>query len=220
MRHILTTLVFLLPFKGLKVRLLRLLGHDIHPTASIGINFVQRVEHFSLAEGARIGHFNVFRFMKRVEMGRGSRMALFNWVLGGAGFEGNLEENPHLRTLRMGEGSVVISFHYLDCGGGVLMEDNSWLTGIRSTVLSHAFDPKDGGVILEPVILEKRSAAATNCTLLPGAVLGEGALLAAGSTLWTRQKAAAQCLHGGVPARRLAPIDMPDSLYNRTERLG
>jgi acetyltransferase-like isoleucine patch superfamily enzyme len=214
-RKRLIMLAFLLPASRLKVRLLNRLGHQIHPTARIGICWVEGVERFEIAEGVQIGNFNAFRFLKLVQIGRGSKIAMFNWILGGSGFEPGAVEHGSLRTLRMGEGAQIISMHYLDCGGGVIMEDSSWFTGIRSTVLTHAFDPVNGGLILEPVTLEKSAVVSTNCTLLPGVTIGEGALLAAGSTAWTRQQVAAAHLHGGVPARRLTPITIEPSLYER-----
>jgi acetyltransferase-like isoleucine patch superfamily enzyme len=214
-RKRLTMLAFLLPAGRLKNRFLNRLGHQFHPTARIGICWVEGVERFELAEGAYIGNFNAFRFLKLVQIGRGSRIAMFNWILGGSGFEPGAVEHGTLRTLRMGEDAQIISMHYLDCGGGVIMADNSWFAGIRSTVLTHAFDPVNGGLILEPVTLERSAVVSTNCTLLPGVTIGEGALLAAGSTAWTRQQVAAAHLYGGVPARRLTPITIEPSLYER-----
>ncbi len=215
MRAHLTFLVFLLPPSKLKNRLLNRLGHQVHPTAQIGISWVRRVERFELAEGVQINHFNVFLHMKLVQMGRGSTMVMFNWIVGGSGYEPGAEDHGALRTLRMGESAHMISMHYLDCGGGVIMENNTWFTGIRSTVLTHAFDPVNGGIILEPVTLKQGAAVSTNCTLLPGVTVGEGALIAAGSTAWTRQEIAAAHLHGGVPARRLTPLTIEPSLYER-----
>jgi acetyltransferase-like isoleucine patch superfamily enzyme len=216
----LTFLVFLMPPGRIKNWLLNKLGHDIHPTAAIGICWVRGVEKFVIAEGAQINHFNVFLHMKLVQIGRGSTMVMFNWVVGGSGFEPGAEDHGSLRTLRMGASAHIISMHYLDCGGGLIMADNSWFTGVRSTVLTHAFDPVDGGIILEPVTLERAAAVSTNCTLLPGVTLGEGALLAAGSTAWTRQQIAGAHLHGGVPARRLTPITIEPSLYERRQYEG
>lgn len=215
MRRALTTLFFLLPPSSLKNRLLNRLGHRLHPTAVVGICLVRRVDLFELGEGALIHHFNFFRDMAKVEMGRSSRIMLFNQIHGDSGYQGAGSGSETLRTLRMGEQSHIISHHYLDCGGGVLMADNSWLTGIRSTLLSHAFDPLDGRVLLDPVVLEKGAVVATSCTMLPGSALGEGALLAAGSSLWTGQQAAAAHLHGGVPARRLSPITIAPEGYQR-----
>ena len=217
MRARLTTLLFLLPPSRLKNRLLGMVGHDIHPTAHVGICFVQKVDRFEVAEGAIIGSFNAFRFMAKVQMGIGSRITLFNWILGGSGLEPGLppDERGVRRTLRMGDHAHIISFHFLDCGGGLLMADDTWITGIRTTVLTHAFDPHEGGMILEPVELEKGAVVSTSCTILPGTVIGEGALLAAGSTLWTRQQLKASSLYGGVPARRLSAVDISDWVYNR-----
>ena len=211
----LSMLVFLLPASGLKIRLLNRLGHSIHPTARIGICLVQGVERFEVAEGVQIGNFNMFRYLARVEIGRGSRIAMFNQILGGSGFEPGAHDHGSLRTLRMGTNAHIVSMHYLDCGGGLIMEDDSWLTGIRSTVLSHVFDPEKGGLILDSVVIEKGALVSTSCTLLSGVRIGEGALLAAGSTAWTGQQIAGAHLHGGVPARRLKPVTIAPSLYDR-----
>lgn len=215
MRRRLTLLAFLLPACGLKIRLLNLLGHRIHPTARIGICWVQNVERFDVAEGVVIGNFNMFRYLKLVELGTDARIVMFNQILGGSGFEPGAVDHGSLRTLRMGDAAHIVSMHYLDCGGGLILGDNSWIAGIRSTVLTHAFDPVDGGIVLEPVTVENTAVISTNCTVLPGVTLGEGALLAAGSTAWTRQQIAGAHLHGGVPARRLTPITIEPSLYDR-----
>lgn len=214
-RQALTTLVFLLPPSHLKVTLLNRLGHDVHPTARIGICLVQRVARFELAEGVLINHFNIFRDLDRVQMGRGSRIFMFNWILGDSGFEPGMSQGENRRTLRMGSHSHIISHHYLDCGGGLLMGDNCWITGIRSTVLTHAFDPVAGSMILDPVTLEDGSVVATCCTMLPGTVVGARSLVGAGSTTWTGQKVVAETLSGGVPARRLTPITISPEAYKR-----
>jgi len=213
-------LVFVLPPSGLKNRLLNLLGHDVHPSARVGICFAQHVDRFELAEGVVIGNWNAFRYLARVQMGRGSRIVMFNWILGGSGFEPGEDELGVRRTLRMGDQSHIISFHFLECGGGLLMEDRTWITGVRSTVMTHAFDPREGGLILQPITLKQGAVVATNCTMLPGTVVGEGALLAAGSTTWTGQEVQGGFIHGGVPARRLAPIEVPESAYERQGPLG
>ncbi|WP_182377807.1 hypothetical protein [Nocardioides sp. WS12] len=215
MRQALTTLVFLLPPSGIKNRLLRKLGHDVPDTAVVGICLVRRVDRFELGEGTLIHHFNLFRDLRLVKTGVGCRIMLFNQIVGDSGYEPGAVQTENLRTLRMGDDSHIISQHYLDCGGGVVLGDQSWVTGIRSTLLSHAFDPTNGGVILDPVTIGDRAVVATSCTMLPGTVVGEGALLAAGSTTWTGQEVKSGHLSGGVPARRLSVIDIPAHVYGR-----
>jgi len=219
-RQALTTLVFLLPPSQLKNRLLRLLGHDVPATATVGICLVRRVDRFELGEGSLIHHFNLFRDLRLVKMGIGCRIMLFNQIVGDSGYEPGAAQTENLRTLRMGDDSHIISQHYLDCGGGIVLGDQTWVTGIRSTLLSHAFDPTNGGIILDPVTIGDRAVVATSCTMLPGTVIGEGALVAAGSTTWTGQEAKGAHLHGGVPARRLAPIDIPAHVYDRARYQG
>jgi acetyltransferase-like isoleucine patch superfamily enzyme len=190
-----------------------MLGHSVHPTAQLGICLVINVDRFDLAEGALIGHLNFFHGMASVQLGYGAQIMMFNWILGYSGLHPSDIDPADLRTLRMGRFAHVMSIHYLDCGGGVVLGDDAWLTGIRSTVLTHAFDPEAGGIRLAPVVLENGAVVATSCTMLPGTVVGAGVLLAAGSSTWTGQKLAAQAVHGGVPARRLAPIAMSERVY-------
>ncbi len=214
MRSLLTTLAFLLPFKRFKVRLLNRLGHSIHPTAYVGINLVRSVRRFEMAEGTAIGNFNIIGWLDLVKMDVGARINYFNFFMPGvsmAAEEG--PANPVARSLIMGPHSRIMFMHVLDCSGGVVLGEEAWLTGMRSTVLTHVFDPEKGGIIIEPVELHRRSVVATNCTLLAGSVVGEGALMAGGSTLWTRQEIVPEHLAGGVPARRLAKIEVNDWGY-------
>ena len=213
MRSRLTTLVFLLPPSRLKNRLLNALGHSVHPMAQLGINLVVDVKRFEIAEGALIGHLNFIHGMNLVQLGYGAQIMMFNWILGYSGIHGTDHDPAELRTVRLARNSHVMSMHYLDCGGGLVLDEDSWLTGIRSTVLTHAFDPEAGGINLAPIVLERGAVVSTSCTMLAGTVVGTGALLAAGSTTWTGQKVAPQTINGGVPARRLAPIEMSDAVY-------
>ncbi|MDZ5620009.1 acyltransferase [Nocardioides bizhenqiangii] len=214
MRSLLTTFAFLLPFRSLKIRLLNRLGHDIHPTAFVGICLVRNVARFELAEGAQIGHFNVFDGLDEIRLGRGSRILLLNYFMAGYTVGPGEERGEYYKRLQMGDNAHIVTLHVLDCSGGLVIADDCWITGVRSTVLTHAFDPQDGAIIVEPITLEKGSLVATSCTMLPGSVLGEGALLAAGSTAWTRQELAAGSLHGGVPARRLSPLKIAERVYD------
>lgn len=214
MRSLLTTFAFLLPFRRLKIRVLNRLGHDIHPHTFIGICLVRNVGRFVLAEGAQIGHFNFFQGLDEVRLGHGSRILLFNYFMSGYTPEPSERRGDHFASLWMGDNAHIVTLHVLDCSGGLILEDDCWITGVRSTVLTHAFDPHDGGIIVEPVTLKKGALVATGCTLLPGSVLGEGALLAAGSTAWTRQELAPESLHGGVPARRLSPLQVSEWVYS------
>lgn len=217
MRSLLTTLACLLPFQGLKRRILNRLGHDIHPRALIGICLVRNIERLELAEGAVIGHFNVLGGIRLVRLAYGARINTFNMIMSGLTLEGDTDHNDVKGTLQLGEHARIISWHQLDCSGGVVLGDECWISGMRSTILSHAFDPYEGGFVLEPIELKRRAVLGTNCTLLPGVTVGAGSLLAAGSTAWTRQQLEDDSLYGGVKAQRLRDIEQADYLfhYNR-----
>jgi len=204
-RSLLTTLAFLLPFRKLKIRLLNLAGHSIHPTAYIGINLVKNVKRIEMAEGSAIGNFNIMGRLELVKLETGARINYFNWFVPGITMDPDVDRGV-TRSLVMGPHSRIMSMHVFDLSGGFILGEEAWVTGVRTTILTHVFDPEKGGIIIEPVELKKRSVVSTGCTLLAGAVVGEGALLAAASTLWTRQELKADNLAGGVPARRLGAI--------------
>jgi acetyltransferase-like isoleucine patch superfamily enzyme len=159
-----------------------------------------------------IGNFNVFGRMELVRLEEGARINTFNLFVPGITMEPAVDRGV-TRSLIMGPHSRIIFMHVIDVSGGVILGEEAWLTGMRSTILSHVFDP-EGGIIIEPIELKRRAVVGTNCTLLAGAVVGEGALVGAGSTLWTRQEVAADNLAGGVPARRLAKISITEEAYN------
>lgn len=218
MRKLLTTIAFLLPWQKLKIRLLNRVGHDIHPGAYLGISLVRNVERIEMAEGAAIGSCNVIGRIRLIKMEEQATIAYFNLItVGVSGDDVDPTDDPRLKeargTLRMGERSRIVSFHMLDCSGGLILGKHAWITGFRSTLLSHAFDPTGDGLVVEPIEIEEGALVGTSCTLLPGSVVGAGNVVGAGSTLWTRQKLAADSLHGGVPARRLGPIKIADWVY-------
>lgn len=220
MRALLTTLIFLLPPGRLKNRLLNAVGHDVHPKARVGMCLVRNVDKFELAEGVGIGHFNIFRGLALVRMGRGSLIHQLNWITGYSGHEVGAEDNGYLRQLHMATNSHIVSRHVIDCGGGLLMEDDSWITGVRTTVMTHSFDPVNGGVMLLPVRMESGSILATCCTVLPGSVIGTDTLVAAGSTIWSKQILNEKSLYGGAPARRLGPLELAAVLKQRNRYVG
>ena len=172
---------------------------------------MQKVKRFELAPGVRIGHGNVFRGLTLVRLGRGATIRRFNWITGDSG---RLHENPeqHMQ-LQMGAHSHILSRHFLDCGGGVIMDDDVWITGIHTTIFSHGVDPVNGGIMLEPVRIERGAMVAMRSTILPGTTVGTGSFIAAGSVTWSKQVLAEGCLYGGSPARRLSPIQISDWCY-------
>ena len=69
-------LLALLP-SAVKVRILRLAGHEIGPGAKIGCSFVD-VKRMKLGAGARIGFGNVFKGMQYLELGDRTSIGRFN----------------------------------------------------------------------------------------------------------------------------------------------
>jgi acetyltransferase-like isoleucine patch superfamily enzyme len=213
----LTTLLFLLPPGRLKNRLLRMAGHDVHPTALIGYCFVRGVERFELAEGVRIGHGNVFRGIKLVRMGRGAMIHQFNWITGDSGFRPEQQDPEYGRKLLMATHAHIYSRHYVDCGGGIIMEENTWFTGVRSSIFTHSIDPETGTMLFKPVRVREGAMIAMCSTVLPGTTFGLGTFLAAGAVTKPNQTLDDRALYGGSPAKFVAPYKISETIrdWNR-----
>ncbi|CAM3604249.1 acyltransferase [Smaragdicoccus niigatensis] len=210
----LTTLIFLLPPGRLKNRLLCRLGHDIHPLAHVGICLVRGVRRFELAEGVKIGHGNVFRGLLLVRIGLGGLIHQFNWISGDSGANKDLTELPNARSLIMARNSHIYSRHYIDCGGGIEMGEDTYITGVRSTFMSHGYEPTSGLIVLSPTRLEAKSMIALCSTILHGTVVGAGTFIAAGAVTKPNQQLEPHSLYGGSPAKRISDYEINEITYD------
>jgi len=112
------------------------LGHRRHISGRLVT--VLGVERVRIGADAHIGHFNVFRNLRSVEIGDRAEVGQWNWFTcatplleAGAGRGG---------TLSLDSDSAVTSRHYLDCSGGIRLGEFSLVAGVRSSLLTHGID--------------------------------------------------------------------------------
>ena len=128
----------ILPKSKVKNALLKIFGFKISNHVKIGINIFWNNGPITLGSESSIGNFNIFRNLKSMKLGSESRIGNFNWCTS------NLEDlNATKACLILADGSIITSRHYIDCAGGVFLQENSGLLGVRSTVMTHGVDPKN-----------------------------------------------------------------------------
>jgi len=110
-------------------------------------------------------------------------------------------------TLEIGDDVDLALDVLVTCGGGVTIGDRT-LIGYRTQILSsnHIVPPRpqrifSSGHESQPVIIGKDVWIGANCIILPGVIIGEGAVVAAGSVV-TRSIEPWHIV-AGVPARTL-----------------
>ncbi len=108
------------------------------------------------------------------------------------------------------------SRHYVDCSGGVRLEELSVIGGVRSTVLTHWADLHDWEQRGAPVVLRRGAITLTGCNILAGTTMPPNSVLAAGATT-AKPLTEPETLYGGVPARALSDISHARSFTERTE---
>jgi acetyltransferase-like isoleucine patch superfamily enzyme len=108
------------------------------------------------------------------------------------------------------------SRHYVDCSGGVRLEEFSVLGGVRSTVLTHYADLHVWEQCGAPVVLRRGAITLTNCNILAGTTLPPNSVLAAGATT-AKPLTEAGKLYRGVPARVVADLSDAHEFAGRTE---
>ena len=82
----------------------------------------------------------------------------------------------------------------------IIIGDNV-VIGLNTTVLAHEFLVKEWRI--GKVVIEKDVTIGANCTILPGVIIGEGAIVSAMSLV--NRDIPAYSFWGGVPVRQIRP---------------
>lgn len=186
-RKIIALVVIPLPQRMKASALRNLLGWTIGYGVSIGLSYVD-ADSVNLDDGVHIGHFNSFRNLAHLEMGKGSYVKNFNSFAGSTHW---LKQLPSRVTL--GSKVSVMSHHFADCAGTLVIEDNVMIGGRSTEIYTHTltleqtvgfYQDLATGRTLVPttVIIGKGAYIGARCTLVscvvpPGAMVGAGAVV-------------------------------------------
>jgi len=209
------------------------------PRVRIGLCLLD-AETLDLAEGTRIGHFNVITRVGRLQTGRHARIGVFNVIRGGERVSlGDYAEVMRLNVLNaipdhdcttepesvleVGAGAVITSSHRIDFTDKVTLGKNVIVGGRNSSLWTHNRQET------APITIGDFCYLGSEVRLAPGARLPDECVLAIGSVL-ASEITEPRSLVAGVPARVVRPLDekglarirrktrrdMPDDYYERS----
>lgn len=208
MRSLLLAVTGLLPACGLKNTVLRLLGWRIGRGVSIGPCLIAGVDAAEIGDNAKIGPFNVFRNLVRLEVGDGALMGQWNWITGAriildAGAPG---------VFHLGRETAFTSRHYVDCTGGLYLGAFSSIGGERSTFISHSADWSTAEQTWRPIRIGEYCLLSSNVQVTPGTVVGDRIIVGMGATLSGRMEEPGLYLQ---PRATLVKRDLEGQYFSR-----
>lgn len=208
----LVLVVGLLPASRVKNRLLNLLGHQIHPTATIDPVLFLKVLRIEVGEGTHVWSGNLFKSLRGLRIGAHGTVMRWNRVTAIPAFRKTQNADPEkVGVFWLGDNVLVTKGHGLDVSGGVVMEDWSAIAGRETLIYSHSYDPSVHELTCAVTTIGAGGFIAARTTMASGATLPKGSVLAMGSVLMPG-KTKEFALYAGVPAR--AALDISDWKMN------
>lgn len=194
LKGITNLIIFLLPASRMKNSILRRLGHSIGHKCQLGINLVLNCGTFQLDDFSCIGNLNSFRRIRNIRLGQSAHVGNLNWF--SATLLNSYRECPS--ELLMGNESAITNRHYIDLTGRLVMEAESAIWGVRSTVMTHGVEIQSWKQNPRSVKIGSRTVIGSNSIICPGAELpsncyfGMGSLISGNrfqpNSLYTAQK--------------------------------
>jgi acetyltransferase-like isoleucine patch superfamily enzyme len=177
LRTLFLAFAMLLPWR-LKILYYRLFGWKIGRGVRIGFSFIDAVS-VEIGEGARIGHFNIFRGLRVLRIGNGAYISNLNQIFGAREHPAN-----YPCVVEIGGAGFMMSRHFIDGVGRVRVGDRVTFGGREAQIWSHSRSYSGGRVTSEPlevvvgsdVYLGARSML-LGCTVPARAVVGAGSVV-------------------------------------------
>lgn len=208
--------LMILPWPLRRRALKAMFGYSIAPTARIGFSVVAP-ETLIMGEHAQIGHLSFITKLRLLEMGEFCVLGSLNRVTAMPRtntdfFALDPDRDP---CLVMEPHSAITNAHQIDCTDRVTIGAFATFAGWHSQILSHAIEFETPRQRARPVTIGSYSFVGTRSVLLPGAVLPDHCILAAGSVL-QRAMDENYTLYGGVPAKAVKSLDADMGYFTRT----
>ncbi|TFC94236.1 MULTISPECIES: DapH/DapD/GlmU-related protein [Cryobacterium] len=203
-KDVMRALAWALPASTAKNRLLRSIGHDVHPSAIARSCLVFRVSQVTMGANSRIGRWNLLKNMRTVSIGDHATIGRLNIFSSHPVYK---KLYPDGAALDVGSHSFVTSRHQFDCSGSIVIGEYSSVAGHETKIVTHSIDVRRNAQAAYPVRIGSRSFVGARCLLLGGAILPDRSVLAGGSVLSRAREDALPGLWAGVPAVLRGPID-------------
>ncbi len=216
MKLLLHCLLLLLPWPVRRRLLNGLFGHEIAPSARIGLSLIQ-ADKVILRSGARIGHLTLVKGLSRLDMGRNSVIGNLNWISGfPLGHPSHfLEQTDRDPSLSLGDEAAITNRHFIDCTDRVTIGAYSTFAGFRSQILSHSIDIAQSKQRSRPVTIGRYCFVGTGCILLAGSSLPDRSVLGAGAVLNKSFDQSCQ-LYAGSPAHPVKALSQEACYFHRS----
>jgi carbonic anhydrase/acetyltransferase-like protein (isoleucine patch superfamily) len=178
MRKFLLLLAVLLPQSLKQMVYRRALGWMIGQGVRIGFSYIDARE-VTLKDGARIGHLNVFRRLRRLSLGEKAHVHHSNQIVGAT------PDYPRAAsTFTMEDGSALMGRHYVDCPGTVEIGERTVLGGSETQIWSHTLLVVPGGYeMLTTSVRIGRGVYIGARAVILAQRIPDGAVVAAGSVV-------------------------------------
>jgi acetyltransferase-like isoleucine patch superfamily enzyme len=177
MNKLLRLLAVLLPLPLKLLIYRRIMGWQIGQNVRIGFSYID-ADQISIDENVYIGHFNVIRCVKQLQIGKNSRMTNFNQLFG-------RRDHPRWPSqLTIGENVQFMSHHFIDAGGIVTIGDRTTIGGRDTQIWSHSLTYETGEGVMGPLsvtigqeVYIGARATLVGCQIPDKAVVGAGSVV-------------------------------------------
>jgi acetyltransferase-like isoleucine patch superfamily enzyme len=195
---ILRMIVFLAPAGPVKNFLLRRLGMQVSPRATIGPCLVLGIEQFVMADGSRLGPFNVLRSLKRFELGTDAHLGQWNWITAAPFLVDS--DDDEVCSFSLGDCGALTSRHYVDATGGISIGAFATVAGVRTTFMTHGIDTSTNRMTSGSITIGAYAMVGSNSILRMGARVPDRSVVALGACVVSDLQES-ETLYAGTPAR-------------------
>ena len=216
MRLFIQVLLFILPW-CIRRRILNMMGHQIAPTAHIGISILL-CHRLVMRENSIIGHLTFVKGIDRLELDKNSKIGALNFITGYSVALKSFFKNIDNRNceLIIGESSSITSRHFFDVNGGIYIGKFTQIAGIRSTFLTHSIDVYKNIQTVAPIRIGNYCFCGSNIVVLKGITIKDYTVIGAGSIV-SRPIEYGSAVVAGNPAVIKKELIVDDVKYfNRT----
>jgi acetyltransferase-like isoleucine patch superfamily enzyme len=162
LRHCLLWFSVILPFawKGHFYRWV--FGWKIGKGVRIGLSYLDAA-NVTIGDEVHIGHFNVCKSVRVLEIGEGTWISNFNT------FSGSHQRDKNwVSSIKIGQRCMIMSRHLFDAGGGITLGDEVTIAGREVHLWTHTMVHQDDhfALVAKPLVLGNHCYIGARATLL------------------------------------------------------
>lgn len=191
---------------------------DFATGSYIGRSLLMNVGAITMAEGSRIGHFNMIRNLDHLSLGKGAIIGTFNWIAGlrtGSGVRFFSGFPGRRSVLELGDQSAIVARHIIDCTDAVTIGEFTTVAGHRSQLITHSIDLDSNQQSCAPIAIGSYCFLGTAVVIVKNSVLPDHSALGAGSVV-TRKLEEPWSFYAGNPACKIKDLSKDAKYFSRT----